>query len=163
MNLFGKKEKTPAQTVIEDVCKIKKSEKVLIIANPETSVIAQNLFTSALDSGAKPTLIYQTKKTSADFAEETVVGAIKSEPDVIFSISEIKLGKDDGYVKLNALINNKPLDIEVTLHIKNGRIRTIKYEDKIYVNTDANDLIKSLMPNKALVIKKDDLINLLKN
>lgn len=26
-----------------------------------------------------------------------------------------------------------------------------------------NDLIKSLMPNKALVIKKDDLINLLKN
>ena len=56
----------------------------------------------------------------------------------------IKLGKDDGYVKLNALINNKPLDIEVTLHIKNGRVRTIKYEDKIYVNTDANDLIKSL-------------------
>ena len=95
MNLFGKKEKTPAQTVIEDVCKIKKGEKVLIIANPETSVIAQNLFTSALDSGAKPTLIYQTKKTSADFAEETVVGAIKSEPDVIFSISEIKLGKDE--------------------------------------------------------------------
>ena len=95
MNLFRKKEKTPAQTVIEDVCKIKKSEKVLIIANPETSVIAQNLFTSALDSGAKPTLIYQTKKTSADFAEETVVGAIKSEPDVIFSISEIKLGKDE--------------------------------------------------------------------
>ena len=45
MNLFGKKEKTPAQTVIEDVCKIKKGEKVLIIANPETSVIAQNLFT----------------------------------------------------------------------------------------------------------------------
>ena len=95
MNLFGKKEKTPAQTVIEDVCKIKKGEKVLIIANPETSVIAQNLFTSALDSGAKPTLIYHTKKTSADFAEETVVGAIKSEPDVIFSISEIKLGKDE--------------------------------------------------------------------
>lgn len=56
----------------------------------------------------------------------------------------IKLGKDDGYVKLNALINNKPLDIEVTLHIKNGRVRTIKYEDKIYINTDANDLIKSL-------------------
>lgn len=56
----------------------------------------------------------------------------------------IKLGKDSSFVKLNALINNKPLDIEVTLHIKNGRVRTIKYEDKIYINTDANDLIKSL-------------------
>lgn len=56
----------------------------------------------------------------------------------------IKLGKDDGYVKLNATINNKPLDIEVTLHIKNGRVRTIKYEDKIYINTDANALIESL-------------------
>ena len=63
MNLFGKKEKTPAQTVIEDVCKIKKGEKVLVIANPETSVIAQNLFTAALDSGAKPTLIYQDRKS----------------------------------------------------------------------------------------------------
>ncbi len=95
MNLFAKKEKTPAQTVIEDVCKVKKWEKVLVIANPETSVIAQNLFTSALDAGASPVLVYQTKKTSSDFAEKSVVGAIKSEPDVIFSISQVKLGKDE--------------------------------------------------------------------
>lgn len=77
MNLFGKKEKTPAQTVIEDVCKIKKGEKVLIIANPETSVIAQNLFTSALDSGAKPTLIYQTKKNFRGFCRRNCCGRNK--------------------------------------------------------------------------------------
>ncbi|MGN0729533.1 aminopeptidase [Treponema sp.] len=92
--MFGKKEKSPAQTVIEDVCKVKKGENVLIIANPETSGIAQELFTSALEAKASPVLVYQEKKTSSDFAEKSVVGAIKSEPDVIFSISAVKLGKD---------------------------------------------------------------------
>jgi leucyl aminopeptidase (aminopeptidase T) len=94
MKLFDKKEKSPSETVVQDVCKIKKGETVLIVANPETSGIAQNLFTAALSAEAKPTLIYQTKKTSSDFAEKTVTAAIKSEPDVIFSISQNKLGKD---------------------------------------------------------------------
>lgn len=95
MKMFEKKEKTPAQTVVEDVCKIKKGETALIIANPETSAIAQDLFTAVRNAGAKPSLIYQAKKTSADFAEEAVIGAIKSEPDVIFSVSSGKLGKDE--------------------------------------------------------------------
>lgn len=95
MKMFEKKEKTPAQTVVEDVCKIKKGETALIIANPETSAIAQDLFTAVRNAGAKPSLIYQAKKTSVDFAEEAVIGAIKSEPDVIFSVSAGKLGKDE--------------------------------------------------------------------
>ncbi|WP_318714026.1 aminopeptidase [Treponema sp.] len=95
MGIFEKKEKTPAQTVVEDVCKIKKDEKVLIIANPETSYISQELYKASIAAGAKPVLAYQPKKTSGDFCEESIVGAIKSEPDVIFSISEIKLGKDE--------------------------------------------------------------------
>ena len=95
MGIFDKKDKTPSQTVVEDVCKIKKGEKVLIIANPETSYISQELYKAASNVGAKPTLMFQPEKTSGDFCEETVVGAIKSEPDVIFSISEIKLGKDE--------------------------------------------------------------------
>lgn len=95
MGIFEEKEKTPSQTVVEDVCKITKGEKVLIIANPETSYIAQELYKASSDAGAKPVLAYQPKKTSGDYCEESVVGAIKSEPDVIFSISEIKLGKDE--------------------------------------------------------------------
>ncbi|MBE6353237.1 aminopeptidase [Treponema sp.] len=94
MSIFSPKEKTPAQTVVEDVCKIKKGETVLIIANPETNLIAQDLYTAACESGAKPTLIFQQKKSSMDAAEKAVVGAIKSEPDVCFSISAVKLGKD---------------------------------------------------------------------
>lgn len=95
ISLFEKKEKTSAETVIQDVCKVRKGEKVLVIANPETNIIAQKLYMAASDAGAGVSLIFQNKKTSADFAEETVIGAIKSEPDVIFSISEIKLGKDE--------------------------------------------------------------------
>ena len=97
MNFFpiSKEEKTSAQIVVKDVCRIKKNEKVLIIANPETNVIAQDLFTASLAEGAKPTLMYQTKKTSSQAADDAVIAAIKSEPDVCFSISALKLGKDE--------------------------------------------------------------------
>lgn len=91
---MAKKESTPAQTVINSVCKVKKGEKVLIVANPETNLISQDLYSAALAAGGEPTLIYQPAKKSMDSAEPAVIGALKSEPDVFFSISHIKLGKD---------------------------------------------------------------------
>ena len=94
MSLLSNKQKTPAQTVIHEVCRIKKGETVLIIANPETNIIAQDLYLAAQEAEAKPTLMYQPKKSIMDMAEKTVIGAIKTEPDVIFSISANKLGKD---------------------------------------------------------------------
>ncbi len=33
MSIFEKKDKSPSKTVMEDVCKVKKDEKVLIIAD----------------------------------------------------------------------------------------------------------------------------------
>ena len=93
MNI-SKKNTTPAHTVINTVLKVKKSEKVLIVANPETNLIAQDLYTEALHAGAEPTLIYQPAKKSMDSAEPAVIGALKSEPDVFLSISLVKLGKD---------------------------------------------------------------------
>ena len=88
------REKTPAETVIEDVCKIKKGEAVLIVANPETNLIAQQIYEASLKAGAKPVLMFQNKKSIMENAEKAVVAAIKSAPDVIFSISANKLGKD---------------------------------------------------------------------
>lgn len=88
------REKTPAQTVVEDVCKIKKGETVLIVANPETNLISQQIYEASLKAGAKPVLMFQNKKSIMDHAEKAVVAAIKSAPDVIFSISANKLGKD---------------------------------------------------------------------
>lgn len=84
----------PAETIVNDVCKIKPEEKVLIIANPKTYKIAEKIFEACNKVSKKVSLIIQNAKTSFDNAEDSVLSAIKSEPDVCFSISDIKLGKD---------------------------------------------------------------------
>lgn len=89
-----RKELSPADNVVQNVCKIKKDERVLIISNPSESQIAQSLYSACNEAGAKVSLIYQNAKTSFDNAEEEVLAAIGTNPDVCFSISEIKLGKD---------------------------------------------------------------------
>lgn len=96
MGFINKKEKsrTPAQIVVQDVVKVKKGERVLIIANPATAEIAQDLYSASSDSGALATLIFQPDKTSFDNANPEVLAAIASQPEVCFSISNIKLGKD---------------------------------------------------------------------
>lgn len=89
-----KKELSPAQNVVQNVCKIKKNERVLIIANPSTAVIAQDLYSACLESGATAVLVFQNAKTSFENAEPEVLAAIETNPDVCFSVSENKLGKD---------------------------------------------------------------------
>ena len=89
-----KKNQTSAETVVKNVLKIKKGERVLIIANPAMSDIAQDLYTTCDKAESLPVLIYQSEKTSFDNAEPAVIAAIKSAPDVIISISSLKLGKD---------------------------------------------------------------------
>ncbi len=88
------KDRTPAQVVVQDVVAVKKGERVLIIANPATNEIAQDLFMASSQAGGIPTLIYQSDKTSFDNANPEVLAAIATEPEVCFSISNIKLGKD---------------------------------------------------------------------
>ena len=88
------KEILPVENIIKNVCKIKKNERVLIIANPETGSIAQDLYTAAANAGAKVVLVFQNAKSSFDNAEAEVLAAIASNPDVCFSVSAIKLGKD---------------------------------------------------------------------
>ncbi len=89
-----KKENTAAEVVVRDVMKIKKGERVLIIANPATNEIAQDLYTASENAGAITTLMFQPDRTSFDNATPEVLAAISAEPDVCFSISNIKLGKD---------------------------------------------------------------------
>ena len=88
------KNRTPAQVVVQDVVKIKKGERVLVVANPATAEIAQDLYSASCEAGAKATLMFQPDKTSFDNANPEVIAAFKTEPDVYFSISNIKLGKD---------------------------------------------------------------------
>ena len=93
--LFNKNEnRTPAQIVCQDVLKIKKGERVLIISNPSKADIAQDFFLAASSLSALPTLIFQGEKTSFDNANPEVLAAIASQPEVCLSISSVKLGKD---------------------------------------------------------------------
>ena len=86
-----------AKVAVRDVLKIKEGEKVLIITNPndESLPVSQALFDASNEAGASPLIIIQNEKTQLDFAEKGVIGAIKTEPDVIISISKNKLGKDE--------------------------------------------------------------------
>ena len=73
-----KKERTSAQVVVEDVMKIKKNERVLIIANPATTQIAQDLYSASEEKGAFPVLIFQPNRTSFDNAMPEVLASIKT-------------------------------------------------------------------------------------
>lgn len=85
-----------ARASLCDVLKAKKGESVLIITNPQKDVreISMALYDAASESGANATLMFQPEKSQFDFAEEAVIHAISSGPDIILSISHDRLGKD---------------------------------------------------------------------
>jgi len=47
----------------------------------------QALYLESHNAGASPTLMVQPKKTTFDFAEPAVINAIKTEPEVVISLS----------------------------------------------------------------------------
>ena len=88
------KDVLPAEIIVRDVCRVKKGERVLIVANPETNMIAQDLFESVKKAGGEPVLVFQTAKNSFDNASPEVLASIATNPDLCFSVSSSKLGKD---------------------------------------------------------------------
>jgi leucyl aminopeptidase (aminopeptidase T) len=56
--------------------------------------ISQALYVASAKIGAFPVLITQPKKLTFDYAEPAVISAIKTEPEVIISISAERMGKD---------------------------------------------------------------------
>src|SRR4030042_5252457 len=83
-----------ARAAAEEILALKKGERVLIISNPakEVTEMSMALFDSALAKKASPSLIFQKTKGKFDFAEGEVIKAISASPEVVFSISEDKLG-----------------------------------------------------------------------
>lgn len=88
--------KEAAAIAVEGSLKVAPNEKVLIVTNPSSDVdaISRALYDAVLDAGGRPTIIYQPVKTQMDFAEEAVIAAFDSEPEVFISMSAEKLGKD---------------------------------------------------------------------
>ena len=101
-----------ANVAISTVLKVKKGERVVIFTNPheDGQAISKALFAAAVAKGASPVLITQPAKTTLDFAEEAVLMAIRSEPDVLISISQEKLGKDKWALKKPYKVGKKKYD-----------------------------------------------------
>ncbi|WP_048148301.1 aminopeptidase [Palaeococcus ferrophilus] len=84
-----------SRIVMRDVLALERGEEVLIVTNPgEVLGISLSLFEAAREMGGKPTVLVQEAKGTLDYAERAVLEALKSEPDVVISISQKKLGKD---------------------------------------------------------------------
>ncbi len=85
-----------AEVAVGDVLRVKKAERVVIITNPMADVLAISgaLADAASARGADAAVLVQPHRTSLDFASDSVIHALRSEPEVIISISGGKLGKD---------------------------------------------------------------------
>jgi leucyl aminopeptidase (aminopeptidase T) len=85
-----------ATVAVRDVLGVKKGERVSIITNPvpDVDAISRALFRQVESAGGEPLLIIQPVKGQLDFADEAVISALKSKPEVVLSISHEKLGKD---------------------------------------------------------------------
>jgi len=92
----SKELKKAAEVAMKEVMGIREGETVLIVTNPSTDVmtISKALYDASLSLRAETTLVIQPTKGQLDFANEAVLGALRTDPDVLVSISEEKLGKD---------------------------------------------------------------------
>lgn len=101
-----------AGVAMGEVLAVKRDERVLIITNPNDEVrrISMALYDAAADRRARPTLVFQAPKSQLDFAEDTVIEALKAEPEVIVSISHHKLGKDRAAMKRNYIHKGRSVD-----------------------------------------------------
>jgi len=113
-----------ADVAVNEVLGVKKGEHVLIITNPVRDVyrISQALYLASYNAGASRTLMVQPKKTIFDFAEPSVISALKSEPEVVISMSADRLGKD----KEGLASPYKGLDGRTYTHIFNQLLRGAK-------------------------------------
>lgn len=85
-----------ARVAIQTSLKVRSGERVLIVTNPpiESYGIALALHNAVADAGGIPVFMVQPVKTQLDFADDAVIQAIDTQPDVFISISAQKLGKD---------------------------------------------------------------------
>lgn len=133
-----------ADVAVNEVLDVKNDEHVLIITNPVRDVyrISQALCLASHNAGASPTLMVQPKKTTFDLAEPAVINAIKSEPEVVISISAERLGKDK-----EGLANPyKGLDGKTYTHIFSHLLHGVKKIRAFWSPTVTIDMFTRTVP-----------------
>ena len=126
MYLVDQKLAKAAKVAMSTVIRAKKGEKVLIFTNmhADGQAISSALFAAAQEAGAAPVVVTQPVKGSLDFAEYSVLAAIRSGPEVIISISKQKLGKDLWALKKPYLVKGKRIDSAFQYLIAAGKARS---------------------------------------
>ena len=85
-----------ARIAVTSVVRLREGESLLIVTNPERQAleIAGAVYDAAQAAGARASLLVQGVKTQTDNAEDAVIAALDSNPDVFVSLSAQKLGRD---------------------------------------------------------------------
>jgi len=133
-----------ADVAVNEILGVKKDERILIITNPVRDVcrISQALYLASHNSGASPTMMVQTRKTTFDLAEPAVINAIKSEPEVVISMSAERLGKD----KEGLAIPYKGLDGKTYTHIFSHLLRGVRKIRAFWSPTVTIDMFTRTVP-----------------
>ncbi len=129
MTTFGNYDRSlvrGARAAMDDVLRIKKGERILIITNPKKDVreVSMALYDAAEGRGAVPLLIFQKEKAQFDFADEAVIKAIASGPDITLSISYDRLGKDRFGLKHGYKHGKKTYDHIFDVLYESGKMRS---------------------------------------
>ncbi len=142
-----------ADIAVRKVLAVKKDETVLIVTNPIEDVykISQAVYNSCVKAKAAPTLIVQPKKLPLDDAEPAVISALKSEPNVIISISAQKLGKDkEALAKPYTGLDGKPYN-----HIFDQLLDGLKKTRSFWSPEVTVDMFVRTVPIDYVKLRKD--------
>ncbi len=100
---------------------LKPKESVLIISNPHSQdlvKISGGFYGVSKGLEANPTLVYQPKKGQLDFMEEAVRYALMSNPSVVMTFTEDKIGKDRVGINAPYKLGNREYNHYFNLLIK---------------------------------------------
>jgi leucyl aminopeptidase (aminopeptidase T) len=115
-----------ARVAVEEVLSVNSGERVLIITNPSKEVlsIGTAVFEAGLEVGASPVLIVQETKGQLDAASPEVLAALRTDPEVIISISQNKLGKDPICMREPIKVEGRSYDHYFNYLLGEGRSRS---------------------------------------
>ena len=85
-----------ARSALQIALNLKPGERLLIMSNPDGNLpeIAKAVYNAALNIGADPVLLFQPARSRLDLSDPSTIGAIATEPDVLFTITLESLGND---------------------------------------------------------------------
>lgn len=114
-----------ADIAVRDILAVREGERVLIVTNPyaDGAAISAALFSAAEAVRARPVAVIQPVKGHLEYAEEAVIKAIESGPDVFIAIMKERLGKDPLGLGNPYEVGGRSYDHVFNLLLSEGRMR----------------------------------------